>query len=111
MTSIQKECDKLYQMAVLKRDGVCQHWHCIQPATAAHHIFGRANTATRYLPLNGIGLCQEHHNVAHGQPDLFETIVILRMGWDKYYDLQRLSKTVVKNFDFKECKKMLRGII
>jgi len=42
----------------------------------AHHLIGRANTATRHSIENGIGLCSKHHKFsnklsAHGAPLAF----------------------------------------
>jgi len=49
---------------------------CENPNIEAHHLIGRANTATRHEIENGIGLCSKHHKwcnklSAHGAPLAF----------------------------------------
>ncbi len=49
---------------------------CGKSPIEAHHLIGRANTATRHSVENGIGLCSLHHKwsntlSAHGSPLAF----------------------------------------
>jgi len=66
---------------------------------------------TAFLPEALVGLCERHHVVwAHAEPDEFREFMIGRIG-EKYYELQRLSNSVVKHFDFEECRERLRKTI
>ena len=111
MTNAQHDCDILIQQIAKKRDVFCQWPACNSLVEAGHHIFSRSRLATRYVPLNIIGLCYHYHQtIAHGEPLIFENFMVYRMG-DNYFELQQLSLTIAKNFDFKECRKGLRKLL
>ena len=93
--SIDK-CDILWSNLVRARDGKCAY--CGKKEyLAAHHIFGRSNSATRFLLANGITLCPSHHVFspqfsAHRTDQSFRTWVKKLLG-SKYRELEKLSHT------------------
>ena|SRR3990167_3267414 len=94
--SIDK-CDKLWSELVRARDGKCAY--CGKKEyLAAHHIFGRSNSATRFLLENGISLCPSHHVFspqfsAHRTEQDFRIWVKKLLG-SKYRELEKLSHTI-----------------
>ena len=109
MTSIEKECFRLFQEVVLERDQACQM--CGYPATAAHHIFGRTRRATAFDPENGVGLCKEHHRRAHlSSVEFLEWVRDVLIGSKRFYLLREKSLSVARfrDADFKAIKKGLQ---
>lgn len=77
------------------------------PATVAHHVYKRDRLATAFLPEALWSLCNECHGWAHRNPCQFQKLVVSEIG-ERYYELLRLSHTVVKNMDFKKVKEELK---
>ena len=103
------DCYKLIQQIVVKRDVFCKYPSCFSQSSAGHHLFKRDRLATAFLPEAVIGLCVDHHTPRWVEDPVFIDYLVAMMG-ERYYELQRLSYTVVRNFDFKECRKQLRRI-
>ena len=61
MKAIDNSLDTAWSKAVKLRAGnVCEY--CSNPNNLeSHHIFGRHNMITRWLPSNGVCLCIDHH--------------------------------------------------
>jgi len=57
---LEAELDKLWSLAVKKRDGY-KCVRCGKPAVHAHHIFSRRHKRTRWEVKNGIALCYRDH--------------------------------------------------
>ena len=96
-----------------KQIAVTQDPFCISPgcgylSQVGHHLFKRDRMATAFHPEAVRGLCHIHHGYAHARPEQFRKIMIGFIG-ERYYDLQRLSKTVVKNMDYVAKREELRG--
>jgi len=100
-----KECYKLIQELVTKETPFCKR--CGAPATVGHHLYKRDRLATAFLPEALWSLCAECHNWVHRNPYPFQVMVINEIG-ERYYELLRLSHTVVKNMDFDQVKKELK---
>lgn len=92
MKSIKKECYKLFQVIVVERDQVCQRPGCNQPATAGHHVFGRANMGTAFLADSGIGICAaDHDGWARLRPAEVRDVLKKKVGKERYEVLLRLK--------------------
>jgi len=109
MTSPKSECYRLIQQIAVKRDPRCIVIGCGAPSTVGHHLFKRSRMATAFLPEAVRGLCHPCHLKAHASPAWFRALMISMIG-DRYYELERLSNTVVK-VDFKAKRDELRGIL
>lgn len=79
-------------------------------SSVGHHLFKRDRMGTAFLPEALIGLCVDHHAYAHAHPEEFRELMIERMG-ERYYELQRLSNSVVKYQDFGGIRRHLRTLI
>jgi hypothetical protein len=64
--------------------------------------------STAFDPKYCIGLCQQDHEWAHGQPDEFREWVIGQLGEEVYYDGLRLSNVVVKNQNYSQVRDALK---
>lgn len=78
----------------------------------AHHLIGRANTATRHKVKNGIGLCSKHHKFcnklsAHGAPLAFAEW--LQKKQPETWEWCSENKHKVQKPDYKEAYKDLEG--
>jgi len=107
MTSPKSDCYRLIQQIAVKRDPKCII--CGAPSTVGHHLFKRSRMATAFLPEAVRGLCHYDHARAHTHRKWF-TIFMVGLIGDRYYELERLSNTVVK-VDFKAKRDELRGIL
>jgi len=107
MTSPKSDCYRLIQQIAVKRDPKCII--CGAPSTVGHHLFKRSRMATAFLPEAVRGLCHYHHDYLQHHRKWFRDIMIGQLG-DRYYELERLSNTVVK-VDFKAKREELRGIL
>jgi 5-methylcytosine-specific restriction endonuclease McrA len=109
--SAEYDCYRLIQEVVVRETPFCRR--CGSPATVGHHLFKRDRLATAFLPEAVWSLCNDCHGWAHRNPYPFQLMVVNEIG-ERYYELLRLSHTVVKNMDFKnvkeELKKRLREI-
>lgn len=77
------------------RDGRCLYCGATNNL-AAHHIFGRGRSGTRYVLDNGITLCPSHHVFndtfsAHKTPEKFKRWVKKFIGVGLYKHLEKLS--------------------
>ena len=63
--------DKLWGSIIVKRDdNICQH--CGRYGEHPHHVFYRRKMGARWLPENGVTLCDDCHvPFAHARPELF----------------------------------------
>lgn len=113
---MQKVSDD-YNLKLL-RDVVCARagGHCEWPGCACvdcdpHHVFGRANKATRYLPDNCVFLCSVHHREAEASPRDFHAIMIAMRGNSWWSTLVTAKNQVVKFNDAfrKEWKERLQN--
>lgn len=103
----KKDCYSIIQEIAVARDKVCQKPECSRRAEAGHHLWKRDRFATAFLPEAILGLCTQHHTGwAHNKPEEFKKFMVARMG-EEYYELRRLSNTVVKNLDYNEIYKGL----
>lgn len=100
-----KEAYRLIQEVVVKETPFCKR--CGSPATVGHHLYKRDRMATAFLPEALWGLCTECHAWAHRNPCQLQKMVIEEIG-ERYYELLRLSHTVVKNMDLDQVKKELK---
>jgi hypothetical protein len=110
MKSSKQECYALIQEVAVKQDPVCRHPRCYKPSVVGHHIFKRDRLATAFLPIAVWGACDDHHKFWHAHPAAFKRLAVRILG-PMYYDLQRLSYTVVKNMDYGEVKRKLTEIL
>ena len=107
----EKECYKLIQMVAVKQDPICILPGCCQPSMVGHHIFKRDRNATAFLPEAVRGMCIVHHDWAHHYPFQCENIWIELLGPKRYYELVRLSWTVVPDINFEEIRDGLKKIL
>jgi hypothetical protein len=108
-----KDCYRLIQQIVTKRDVFCQYPGCYRRSSSGHHLFKRDRLATAFLPEAVIGLCVDHHMPQFVSSRMFKDYIATMMGGTRYEDLERLSNTIVMadEFDFKACKKHLIKIL
>lgn len=107
---IEDKLDRLWQKAIKKRDETCRWNKCNQPSSDSHHYFGRRNRSTRWLLLNGCGLCRKHHNLFHMKPT---------QGWlnacplthEQMEELERLSNSISKYPDYEWIESELKAFI
>jgi hypothetical protein len=102
------DCYRLIQQIAIAQDPVCIWAGCMEDSCVGHHLFMRDRKGTAFHPEAVRGLCHMHHGYAHARPEQFRKIMIGFIG-ERYYDLQRLSKTVVKNMDYVAKREELRG--
>lgn len=107
--SAKDDCYKLIQQIVVKRDVFCRYPSCTSRSAAGHHLFKRDRLATAFLPEAVIGLCVDHHAPRYVDDPAFIESLVAMMG-ERYYELQRVSYTIVQHFDFKNCRSHLRRI-
>lgn len=89
MKAIEKELDKLVQMACLNQK--CRV--CGKPAECGHHLIGRANMMTRYDAINIMPLCYICHGLIHdGKID----------QWDYCTTVQHEFLNIAKNMSYKD---------
>jgi hypothetical protein len=111
---LKKPCYKLYQQVVVARDIFCQRPGCHKPATAGHHVFGRANMGTAFEPDGGLGLCMDcHDGWARQCPMTVHDVLRRKVGPKRYNELQTLSNTVVKlrEYDLKDIADFLGNML
>jgi hypothetical protein len=102
-----RECYKLIQEIAIAQDPFCIYPRCSNRSTVGHHLFSRARMATAFHPECVKGLCNTDHRNAHDHPAAFQFFMENIMG-ERYFELMRLSNTVVKNIDFKEIRDELK---
>ena len=106
--------DKKWGKLVRDRDGSCRYCG-LTTNLAAHHIFGRGRSGTRYVLDNGITLCPSHHVFndtfsAHKTPEKFQRWVKKFLGIGLYKSLQKLSLSgVTREKARKEFTEFVRG--
>ena len=105
-----RECYKLIQEIAVALDPFCIHPGCNNPSVVGHHLFKRDRMATAFHVECVKGLCDQHHKVAHADPNGFTGYMIGKIG-PRYDELLRLSHTVVKNIDFKKERDKLKFIL
>ena len=103
----KKGLDKLWSDKV-KEIGYCKRCGAIWELEA-HHIFGRFNKSTRWDLMNGICLCRICHENAHENPIEFKKWHRDQIGGDAFDALQRKSREVAKNIDYREIEETLKG--
>jgi hypothetical protein len=108
-SSAKKECYALIQQIAVLQDPICVI--CGKPSDCGHHLFKRDRLATAFLPEAVRGVCNETHRVAHAEPEWFQGFMIRSMGDERYFELSRLSRTVVPYMDFKATRDQLRLIL
>lgn len=107
-----EKCDAVWRWIVKERgQGRCQYNGCSNHGEEAHHIFSRRNMSTRFDPDNGILLCPECHRWAHANPETFNAVMWLDMGFI-FDGLHVKSKVVVhyKNVDLLEILEGLKRL-
>ena len=104
------DCYRLIQQIAIDQDPVCIWTGCMEDSCVGHHLFKRDRRGTAFHPEAVRGLCHIHHGYAHARPEQFRKIMIGFIG-ERYYDLQRLSKTVVKWVDYAVKRIELREIL
>jgi len=109
-TKAKDDCYKLIQIIVVAQDFLCIFPGCCQQSEVGHHLFKRDNMGTALHPEAVRGLCHIHHGHAHARPEQFKKIMIGLIG-ERYYELQRLSKSVVKGMDYVAKRAELRGML
>ena len=87
--------DKRWGKLVRDCDGRCAYCGCTQNI-AAHHIFPRSRSGTRYVLKAGIVLCPAHHVFsyefsAHKTPEKFKRWIKKYLGAKEYRRLEKLS--------------------
>jgi hypothetical protein len=81
------------------------------PGIGAHHIFSRRHMGTRHDPENGISLCFYCHiRIAHGEPELFRSFILKRMGQNRYDALMIRAYAICKE-DLMLAKIALEGLL
>ncbi len=83
--------DSIWSKAIRERDKVCQMVGCNNVSEHSHHIFSRKIKSLRYNLLNGIGLCAECHDYAHGYPVQFREYLQWFLGV-RYTILKELAR-------------------
>src|SRR3990167_756101 len=91
--------DTKWGKLVRERDGKCRYCGGTN-YLAAHHIFGRSRSGTRFVIENGITLCPSHHVFsddfsAHKTPEKFKKWIKKEIGVKEYNRLQKLSIATV----------------
>ena len=106
--STKADCYRIIQEIAVARDKVCQHPECNRPADCGHHLFKRDRLATAFFPEAILGVCTQHHTGwCHNKTEEFAMAMFVKMG-RRYYELRRLSHTIVKNMDYNE---VYRGLV
>lgn len=111
MKYLERVCDTLWREKVKRRD----NWTCRNPSCygyrmlysngdpvgdiAAHHIYRRSNTGSRYLLDNGISLCAWCHKEAHDHPVAFKEKMRLMLGDERFDVITQASRMVCKQTD------------
>ena len=108
--SAKDDCYRLIQVIAATQDPFCIHPGCGESSQVGHHLFKRDRKGTAFHPEAVRGLCHLHHGHAHASPEQFKKIMLGLIG-DRYYELQRLSKSVVKGTDYIAKRTELRGIL
>lgn len=111
MKAIDNSLDTAWSKAVKLRAGnVCEY--CGNPNNLeSHHIFGRHNTTTRWLPANGVCLCIDHHRgngkfSAHLTVKKFIKWLEMIKGVE-FVDLLRLEANKAAHFSDHEKRELL----
>jgi predicted glycosyltransferase len=111
LKAIDRKLDTAWAKLVKLRSGnVCEY--CGTPRyIQSHHIFGRHNTATRWLPSNGVCLCIEHHTAsgsfsAHLTIAKFIKWLEITKGVE-FVDLLRLESNKAAHFSDHEKRELL----
>jgi hypothetical protein len=90
-----KKADTIFSIWIRQRDKKC--FFCNNPASQNSHFWGRANSATRYLPENCDGICGGCHMRHEGSKQgLYRTKKIEQLGEQGYKDLEQLARSTVK---------------
>jgi hypothetical protein len=108
MKAIERECYALVQEVVVARDVSCMRHNCMKPSVCGHHLFKRDRMATAFLTDAIIGFCAEDHQWAHKHPRDCRELAIEILA-ERYFELERLSRTVCKNVDYKAIRDRLRA--
>lgn len=103
--SVEDDCYRFVQLVVIKEHPFCRI--CGAPATVGHHLYKRDRMATAFLPEAIWALCHYCHDWAHRNPFEFQKKVIEEIV-ERYYELLRLSNSVIKNQDLKSIREDLR---
>lgn len=105
----EKECDRLFQVAVLERDNyTCQTCDLQDDTVTAHHVFSRTNNKTRHDSRNGIAMCHKCHTYfAHGQPLRFKLFIMERIGDDMFFQLMIMTHSIDRAVDYDTIKQTL----
>lgn len=91
--------DKIWSQKVRERDGACLYCGR-REYLQAHHLFGRANSATRFDLTNGFTLCPACHTFnnefsAHRTPDRFKAWAKDFLGEEVYTALERKANSIM----------------
>lgn len=98
--TLERQNDDLWRKCIKERD----HFQCQYPGcdyngddVEAHHIWGRANKGSRFLPDNGITLCPPDHKEAHEHPKTFRAMVEDRvLGPDRMAAITQAARAVCR---------------
>jgi len=101
---LEEILDKLIQIYVVARDGVCRKCGYTE-GLCAHHIFGRGHRATRWDPEANVTHCVVCHEWADHSPKDYEAWVISWMGREKY-DHLLLESNMVKKWTIDELQEI-----
>ena len=90
--------DKLFREVINERDaGRCQF--CGNPGNNVHHLVGRRNRSTRWLPSNGLLLCPGCHTF---RTNSFHQDPMGTMDWfkknhpDRYVEVMGIKNKILK---------------
>lgn len=93
---LEKELDIQWSNCIRERDKKCRKCGG-NGSVSAHHAFGRRHMATRWEPLNGIGLCFPCHiHWAHRDPAGFSVWFEEQVGDFTYNYLASKHRQIVK---------------
>jgi hypothetical protein len=112
MSAIEKKLDKAWSERI-RSIGKCEYCGSTEHLNA-HHIFSRANKATRYDLENGICLCSLHHTFshtfsAHKTPVEFTRWLDQYKGRDFVDKLSEKAKNI-KKWSVDDLKELLKEI-
>ena len=115
MKAIEKELDRLVQ-------GLCKNHRChvcgVRPATAIHHIIGRANKMLRYDIVNLLPVCNECHRDIHDKG--LDVSAYLHKGrWQYLQEVKNQSYKEILTFELcmtedeflRDCKRRLKELV
>jgi len=97
----EKWLDKLWKLLIHVRDEGCQWCKKIEGKMDAHHIFHKGKNV-RWNPDNGMKLCYYcHHWRLRKEPETLLSLIVAKIGMEKFNKLNKESKSSATNIELK----------